>query len=69
MTKHTWVQMTMTVIEVEKQENGNLHTFASFAAEDTAEEQSQMGCAFCDIPLTTESFDTECVLESTPQTI
>lgn len=57
----------MTVIEVEKQPNGNLHTFASFAAEDTAEQESKMGCAFCDIPLTPETFDTECVLEVTPQ--
>lgn len=67
MTKHTWVQMTMTVIEVEKQDNGNLHTFASFDAEDTAQEQAQQGCAFCGIPLTTATYDTECQLEVTPQ--
>lgn len=64
---HTWVQITMTVIEVERQPNGNLHTFASFEAEDTAKEQSEMSCAFCGTPLTTTSYDTECVLEVTPQ--
>lgn len=67
MTKHTWVQMTMTVIEVEKQDNGNLHTYASFDAEDTANEQSEMGCAFCGTPLTIDTFDTECALEVAPQ--
>ena len=67
MTKHTWVQVTMTVIAVAKQENGNLHTFVSFGAEDTAKEQSEMGCAFCGTPLTIASYDTECVLEVTPQ--
>lgn len=66
MAKHTWVLMTMTLIEVEQLPNGNLHTFTTFAAEDTAQEQGRMGCAFCDIPLTTESFNTECVLEVTP---
>lgn len=67
MPKHTWVQLTMTVIEVEKQPNGNLHTYASFAAEDTASEQSEMGCAFCGVALSTSSYDTECALEVTPQ--
>ncbi len=69
MTNHTWVQMTMTLIEVEEQPNGHLHTFVSEVAEATAREQSEIGCAFCGIPLTTLSYNTECVLEVTPQNI
>ena len=67
MTNHLWVKLTMTTIEVEPQANGSLHTFVGQTAEEVAEEDSELGCAFCGMPLTTSSYDTKCMLEAAPQ--
>jgi len=67
MSEHLWVKLTLTPIQVEPQENGSLHTFVGQTAEEVAEEDSKLGCAFCGMPLTTSSYDTECVLEAAPQ--
>lgn len=67
MPSHTWAKFTMATIEVEPQESGNLHTYLGETAEAVGEEDSQLGCAFCGVPLTTSSYDTECALEAAPQ--
>lgn len=67
MTEHVWAKYTMATIEVEEQENGNLHTFLGATSEEVGEECAILACAICSTPLSTAAYNTECALEVTPQ--
>lgn len=60
MPDHMWVMITYVPIEVERDDNGTLHTFTREEADEIAREEGKLGCFHCFEPLTTESFETEC---------
>lgn len=67
MKLHMWVSMQYTPLDVERTDNGTIIVTAAEAAISTAEEDAMMGCWFCHTPLTSESFDTECIPEAMPK--
>lgn len=60
MTKHQWVELKMTPVEVEADEQGNLQVHATEGAIEIADEDAKYGCWHCFVELTTESFSEEC---------
>lgn len=63
MKEHMWVAMSYQPIEVElDQEDGEtvLHTFTRDEAEEAAREEAMLMCFHCLVPLTTDSFGTDC---------
>ena len=60
MSTHLWVALQYTPIVVELDPDGTLHTSTEPVADEVAREDSVLGCLFCDTPLTTETFGTEC---------
>lgn len=63
MSKHQWVSMQYTPLEIEQQPDGTLEVSATEVAIELSEEQALMGCWHCHTPLTAESYETECVAE------
>jgi hypothetical protein len=51
--------MTYQPIIVEA-EGENLHTYTTEVQEEASREDAVLGCWICDIPLTLDSFNTEC---------
>lgn len=60
MSKHVWVVMQVTPLDVETQEDGSLTVTATEAAIEIAVDDSMMGCWFCHAPLTAENAQDEC---------
>jgi len=65
MTKHMWVNLTYTPIEIEAQGDGTLHTFTTDLAESLAADDSALICFACGEHLTTANYDAECEPEVT----
>lgn len=64
MKQHTWVSMQYTPIEATPMPDGTLKIEATEAAIELSVEDALMGCWFCHIPLSVESFDTPCTPDS-----
>lgn len=64
---HSWVSIQYRPVSVDLEADGSLSVFESAEAEEIAEDAAVIGCWFCHTPLTTETFDTICVPEATPQ--
>lgn len=67
MGKHMWVSFQYTPVVIEEQSDGSLKVEAELEAVEVAEEQAVIGCWFCHTNLTTESYNTECALDDSPQ--
>jgi hypothetical protein len=60
---HTWVQLSYMPVDVEyNPESGHLDVFAhNHFSEEMANQEAKLGCWFCMVPLTIETFDTPCI--------
>lgn len=55
-----WAALMMTPVEVQPQADGTLHTYTTELGDEIAREEAKIGCWHCFIPLTTESYQSEC---------
>lgn len=59
-TLHTWVKIQYMPVHVEQADNGTLIVSGTDTAIESADDQAQYGCWFCDTVLDTDTFHTEC---------
>jgi hypothetical protein len=63
MSKHQWVEIKYTPIEVEADADGEtIHVFATEGAIEAAENDTAHGCWFCHAPLLVDNIDAECIV-------
>lgn len=64
MHEHMWVSFQYTPVEVAIETDGSLTVTESIDGDTISKDQAMLGCWFCHAPLSTQSFDTNCVPES-----
>lgn len=60
---HQWVALIMVPIEVEVKEDDVLDIMVTEAADEISKEDAKIICWHCEVPMTTETYYTECAEE------
>ena len=65
MRKHLWVKLSYTILDV-TEVDGSLVTTISDTSHEVAEDEAQVGCWFCNLPLHADTYISECIPEVAP---
>lgn len=66
MTKHAWIELKYTPLELEVTDKGGINVYSTEAAQEAAHEDAHIGCWFCFVRPTTDNLDEECPGDSLP---